>query len=182
MSNRFNPYPVERQPDGSYSFRTDLNITYGVVFYAQDDLFAVYTHLSHLFFDFSVEVRDVAGHAFPPKDFRTGDTIAWIVEAFFTNNPDAVLTYTCDDLDQKEYKRHIQFNRWFDRFNKGAIPLEKYDYQIDVRLDQTDASGQTYYVNKVQYTSIMLSAINSQRQALLDAFLRALDEYRAAKS
>lgn len=182
MSSRFNPYPVERQPDGSYSFRTDSDIIYGVVFYAQDDLFSVYTHLSHSFFDFSIEVRDLAGNPFPPKDFRTGDTIARIVETFFTKNPEAVLTYTCDDLDQKEYKRHVQFNRWFDRFSKGAIQLEKYDYQIDLRFDQTDESGQTYYVKKVQYTSIMLLVNNAQRQALLDAFSKALDEYRAAKS
>ncbi len=173
---------VERQPDGSYSFRTDKKITYGVVFTSQDDLFSPYTHLSHLFFDFTIAVRDLAGHQFPPKDFRTGDTIAWIVEQFFTSMPDAALSYTCDDLDQKEHKRFLQFTRWFDHYNSDAINLEKFDHTFDVVVDLTDAQGQTHRVRKVQYMSLMLSANNSQRQILLDAFEEGLKEYRSYKS
>ncbi len=182
MSSRFKPYTVERQPDGSYSFQTDKKITYGVVFTWQDDLFSPYTHLSDLFFELILEVRDLAGHDFPPKDFRTGRTIAWILEQFFTSKPDSALTYTCEDADQKEHKRFLQFTRWFDNYNSDAIKLEKSDYAFDVVVDLTDEWGQTHRVRKVLYTSIMLLAGNPRRQTLLDAFDESLKEYKSDKS
>lgn len=179
MYSRFNPYPVRREPDGSYSFRTENKITYGVVFSEQGDLFSTYTHLSHLFFDFTIDVVDLGGNKFPPKDFRTGDTIGWTAGQFLASTPDAALTYTCDDLDKKAHKRFLQFTRWFDQFNQG---LEKHDYKIPIVVEEADEWGNTHRVNKIQYTSLMLSVSNSQRQALLDAFTEGVKDYQSYKS
>jgi hypothetical protein len=124
----------------------------------------------------------LGGHRFPPKDYRSGDTVIWIVEAFFTHNPDAVLTYICHDLDGKQYKRHLQFSRWFDRFKQKTGNLEKHDHTVDITFGYVDDHGQRFSEQKNHYVSLLLSPMNTQRQLLLAAFGRALDDYREAKN
>lgn len=167
--------------EGEYWFATESGITYGVVFTSVGDLFSAYTHLYHLFFDFTIEVKAWGGNKTAFKDYRTGDTIALIVEKFLTANPDAALSYVCDSSDEKQYQRFLQFKRWFNQYNNVRLNMEIHHGTIEGDMEMVDENGGTIDKHQEIYGALIISASNSQRMALLTAYDLALQDFQGLK-
>lgn len=60
------------------------------------------------------------------KDPRIAKTLTIAIKRILTNNPNSIISFTCDSLDQKEDSRKRLFHNWFVEFNnKNIIKLDK---------------------------------------------------------
>jgi hypothetical protein len=104
------PYNVIEVQSG-YEFSTDHAVTYYVYF----------TNVSETFgerdcvFSFGFEPKNVDPGADLPKDGRIGDTIARIIEVFFSRH-NRVIVYVPYDKDKKDKLRMRLFDIWFAKY------------------------------------------------------------------
>ena len=60
------------------------------------------------------------------KDPRIAKTLTIAIKRILAKNPNAIIGFTCDSLDQKEDSRKRLFHNWFIEFNnKDIVKLDK---------------------------------------------------------
>lgn len=53
----------------------------------------------------------------PPHDYRVGQTICAIINEYLLQNPHEIITYVCEDNDNRAKVRQQTFVRWGDQYN-----------------------------------------------------------------
>ncbi len=51
-------------------------------------------------------------------DRNVSATVGHIINLFFDKNPDLILSYICDNADEKANKRQFSFSKWLKSFNR----------------------------------------------------------------
>ena len=105
-----NPYNVIEAHSG-YEFSTDHGIIYYVYFTNVGDTFGE----QDCVFSFGFEPKNIGSYHDLPKDGRVGDTIASIIESFFTQYEN-VIVYVPYDKDKKDKLRMRLFDIWFAKY------------------------------------------------------------------
>lgn len=63
-------------------------------------------------------------------DPNVGNTVAEILNRFFKKNPNAIISYICEDSDNKAYKRQISFKSWFQKNSNSVNQLSLLQAEI----------------------------------------------------
>lgn len=61
------------------------------------------------------------------KDVKVGSTICYILDVFIRQKPESLITYLCDDSDNKHYFRFKKFKGWAQNYksqNIGSLNFE----------------------------------------------------------
>nr|WP_295928845.1 DUF6169 family protein [uncultured Dyadobacter sp.] len=137
VSNSSTPYSFYRNPyTGTYHFDTCHDVVFTVYFAQDASWFPFHPHLADQIYTFGFW-SDGSGK----EDFRIMATLAKIITEHFESYPDSILTFICDDDDQKQLSRRRKFNGWF---------LLQSNHQI-AKLDKD-----VWFDGKLKHTSIML--------------------------
>lgn len=56
-------------------------------------------------------------------DRNVSATVGHIINLFFDKNPDLILSYICDNMDQKASKRQFSFSKWLKSFNREPLKV-----------------------------------------------------------
>ena len=123
------PYKITLTEGGYYSFITKHAIEYRCYFQVSNgarNLFGL--NLKSELFSFNFGPKEPLKNI--PVDNRIQMTISKMLNDFFLKNPEAILNYICDNSDERAYKRHNHFMKWFEKNNvqsnkvliKGTIP------------------------------------------------------------
>jgi len=108
-----NPYKITEQEDG-FVFETDFGLSYKITFLkhnAFDDL--GFSSYEFGFYPVGEEKRF--------KDQRIEDTIIFALDDFFQKNPDCIILYVCDSLDNRARERTILFDRWYKKYTSDTF-------------------------------------------------------------
>lgn len=109
----FNQYKITKSESGFYIFKTKNNIKYCCSFIEDKNLYGL--ALKSKVYSFSFWLIDKPKTI--PLDITTGKTIAGLIESFLEKNPNALITYICDNSDNKGIKRLFNFSKWFSSNN-----------------------------------------------------------------
>lgn len=117
MSSPYKFHKLEKE--GYYSFVSKNGITYKCFFTqkveSSSDLLGLKLNSPVIFFNFNRENKEAA----VVYDRRIGFTIADILSQFFKKNPDAIISYICENGDYKAIKRQNHFEKWFSTHNES---------------------------------------------------------------
>lgn len=108
-SKSFSPYTIHSLPDGSYQFFTTSNIEYKCLLSIS----------SNSFIDFQLDVQPFDFSFYPlnngraPEDKRINATIAKLLNDILDNDTNTIITFICDNRDDKAKKRLKLFKKWF---------------------------------------------------------------------
>lgn len=103
--NIYAPYSVWE--DGNeYLFKTEHDILYSIIFDQETII------LNGQAYWFNLYNRSWKNS---PNDHKIQETINYIIEDFFNNNPN-VLLYMCDTADEKQEIRSRLFLRWYNNY------------------------------------------------------------------
>lgn len=146
-SNLQLPYKVLKSAEWDYTFTTK----HGIIYHAYFIDFNSYHPNFRNVYTFNIEPASNEPH---PIDTRIALTVVSILMEFFTTKENAMIM-VCDNLDGKEKKREILFQRWFKNYNDG-------------RLVRFDASANTE--DYTLYVSIYLRKDNPKISQLIQSF------------
>lgn len=146
-SNLQLPYKVLKSTEWDYTFTTK----HGIIYHAYFIDFSSYHPNFRNVYTFNIEPASNEPH---PIDTRIALTVVSILMEFFTTKENAMIM-VCDNLDGKEKKREILFQRWFKNYNDG-------------RLVRFDASANTE--DYTLYVSIYLRKDNPKISQLIQSF------------
>ncbi len=147
-SNLQCPYKFIANPETqSYNFTTVNNIVYKVAFIDGSESYSNSNNLNKIYFISIDNESDIK----PPKDYRVQLTIESILTAFFKDKEN-VLLYICDAMDNRQYKRHSLFDRWY-----NASALKSNVNKIDSEIPDN---------NQKQYVSLLYHVENPFKQEL----------------
>ncbi|MFD0990751.1 hypothetical protein ACFQ1R_11635 [Mariniflexile jejuense] len=62
------------------------------------------------------------------KDLKIGITISKIINDFINQNPEFLITFLCDDADNKHYLRFKKFKGWAANYGSGNIEVLSFEY------------------------------------------------------
>lgn len=130
-SSLLTPYKISKSSDWDYTFVTQ----HGIVYHAYFVDFSNYHPSFSNVYTFNIEPEGIVNH---PIDYKIALTVVDILKKFFEVKEHAMIMI-CDNLDGKEEKRKILFQRWFNRHNDGSIikfdaSAETDDYTLYVSL------------------------------------------------
>lgn len=152
------PYKLEKLDNGSgYKFVTSSGNVYTAYFTDFTLLDPSADELSVISFGFYCERFDEGENL--RHDSRIKQTIIFIVEAFFNEQPENAVLYICVNSDGKARNRQITFSSWFNQFSKD---IEKYD--------APQALGDLDF-----YGALLLRKDNPHKQKMIDAFYFTID-------
>lgn len=131
------PYEFKKKKNKmSYYFVTDKYKIYDIEFKFSDRFFD--SNCSNCRDILEVDIKCDSEDKL--KDYRIGATIFEIFSDVLSKSCNGVM-YRCDDIDGRECKRELQFDRWFEEFNSD----EKIDKFSQTFCDE-DSICTTYYV------------------------------------
>jgi len=139
------PYEIRKIGELNYEFVNKDGILYHTFF-----LPMVYPDMDNTF-SFSIEREGTAPHGI---DRRIAATVVDILRRFFEKVENAMIM-VCDNIDGKQGKRRVLFNRWFDLYNDGTLSSRN----IDVREGFYELMVSIYYKHD-----------NPNKQKLIKAF------------
>jgi len=144
-------YEIAPGDDGaSYRFTTISGLTYIAYFTEFFMMNEDQEEITTYSFGFTCDrMEDIQRH-----DTRVKQTIIYIIQDFFDNQPEDVLLYMCMTDDGRARNRHIAFGRWFRDVNES---LEKHNFTY--RDDNSEF-----------YSSILLKTTNPNKKRFIDAF------------
>ena len=146
-SNLQPPYKIDKSSDWDYTFITQ----HGIIYHAYFVDFSNYHPNFRNVYTFNIEPETNQTHSIDP---RIAQTVVYILRQFFKSKENAMIM-VCDNLDGKEKKREILFQRWFKRYNDGSII-------------KFDASAETN--DYTLYVSIYLRKDNPNTTELIQSF------------
>ena len=113
--------------DPLFSFVTKYGLSYCVAFRKMD--------FDNPFFDslYSFDFWETNNQKFS-KDDRISDTIIAIIFYFFKTNPNCILHYICDSMDQKHHFRSKLFKKWYDKSNDNSFSKLNIEFKIDEEI------------------------------------------------
>lgn len=118
-SKSFSPYNIHSLPDGSYQFFTDSNIEYRCILSISSSSYIDFPLESkHLEFSF---YRIKKGRAI--EDKRIGATVSKLLDDVLISDENYLITFICDNTDQKAHNRLKLFKRWFKSHNNDKVAL-----------------------------------------------------------
>lgn len=120
-------YKLLEGNDPLFSFVTKYGLSYCVAFRKMD--------FDNPFFDslYSFDFWETNNQKFS-KDDRIGDTIIAIIFYFFKTNPNCILHYICDSMDQKHHFRSKLFKKWYDKSNDNSFSKLNIEFKIDEEI------------------------------------------------
>lgn len=104
----------------------------------------------------------------PPLDTEVGETVCCIIEEYLTHNNNELLSYVCDDLDQKGLARQRKFNSWHNAYGKGKF----------VAAPHTITSQDGTEI----YTCLIFDPLKYNEQAILESYEKEILELESHKS
>jgi hypothetical protein len=115
----------------SYTFTTENNIEYLVIFSQADEYFSDLCTVCHNIYEVAIEV--IGYDKPPPKDYKIGSTVTQIVNHFiFGDNSYAkVLFFICQDDDHREQARFQLFKRWYDQYELSLSGFEFHERIVE---------------------------------------------------
>jgi hypothetical protein len=138
-------YKITKSESGFYIFKTKNNIKYCCSFIEDTNFYGL--PLKSKVFSFSFWITNEPKNI--PLDITTGKTIAGLIESFLEKNPTSLITYICDNSDNKGIKRLFNFSKWFSSNNPNK---EKILFTISI-LD-------------VIYSGTILKSSNPEKQKI----------------
>lgn len=108
-----NPYKITEQKDG-FIFKTDFDSFYKITFLKHN----AFDDLGFSSYEFGFYP---VGDTKKKKDPRIENTIIFALDDFFQKNPDCIILYVCDSLDNRARERNILFNRWYKKYASDAF-------------------------------------------------------------
>lgn len=129
--NSVAPYLVMEETEDTVRFITDGGVEYKVAF-VEDDNMGIDNA-------YQLVISNISGTNIKGVDGKIGQTIAAIVNSFFTDNRN-VLLFICDTSDNHQAARNRKFTSWFTRYanheeitmNTEVIEMEENAYFISV--------------------------------------------------
>lgn len=120
-------YKLLEGNDPLFSFVTKYGLSYCVAFRKMD--------FDNPFLDslYSFDFWETNNQKFS-KDDRIGDTIIAIIFYFFKTNPNCILHYICDSMDQKHHFRSKLFKKWYDKLNDNSFSKLNIEFKIDEEI------------------------------------------------
>ena len=120
-------YKLLEGNDPLFSFVTKYGLSYCVAFRKMD--------FDNPFFDslYSFDFWETNNQKFS-KDDRISDTIIAIIFYFFKTNPNCILHYICDSMDQKHHFRSKLFKKWYDKSNDNSFSKLNIEFKIDEEI------------------------------------------------
>ena len=115
--NSLRPYSFFVDEDMRYTFTTDEGIVYHAYFLDYSMFMPQFSNI----YMFNIEPEEETAH---PIDIRISHTIITILAKFFERNVNTMIM-VCDNLDGKEHKRNMLFDRWYQKY--GTSEIEKFD-------------------------------------------------------
>lgn len=97
----------------------------------------------------------------PKFDKKVSYTISIIVNNFFIKNPEAIISYICDDMDKKAKCRNKIFYKWY---KSCSLPPDK--YMINTNIDG------------VVYFGVLMLSSNSEKKKVLDYLKGELEDIK----
>jgi len=143
------PYNIILDGNMSYTFTTDEGVVYHAYFMEFSNVLTGFQSV----YTFNIESESNEPH---PIDIRISHTIVSILELFFRNIENAII-FVCDNIDGKERKRNIKFDRWYQNWRTENI--EKYDATADTE-------------DYVLYVSLLINVANPKRKEIVSAFYK----------
>lgn len=125
MLHLLNPYHI-RKIEGkvfTYRFITEANCEYEIYF-SNVDYFDGFPEINSFVYSFGFYTSE---RNFLGLDKRVSDTIISVVYDFMQNKEN-IITFTCDNKDNKALARKKLFQKWFDEYNNNDF--EKIDFDI----------------------------------------------------
>lgn len=103
--------PIEDKATNSiiYSFETDSQVKYELVFKSDSDYLPDESIADHVYSFILTRVSGKVGII----DKRIRDTVIYGLRAAFDANPNLVITYTCSTDSNQQKQRALLFRRWF---------------------------------------------------------------------
>lgn len=153
-SNSSIPYSYFHNPlSGTYHFDTEHDVDFTVYFALDSSWFPLLPQLSDHIYTFGFW-SSCQGR----RDPRIMCTLVKIIIQHFESHRDSILTFICDDDDEKQVSRQRKFNGWYLLQPGGDV----------VKLDKD-----VLFEGKTKHTSILMHAENSFFSVISDAYLNA---------
>lgn len=153
-SNLSRPYSYFHNPDsGTYHFDTDHDVDFTVYFVLDSSWFPLLPELSDEIYTFGFWSSSTGR-----RDPRIMSTLVKIIKQHFVLHRDSILTFICDDDDEKQLSRQRKFNGWYLLQQESRI----------VKLDKD-----VLFEGKVKHTSILMHIENYFFSVVSDAYLNA---------
>lgn len=153
-SNSSTPYNFFRNPhSGTYHFDTDYNVDFTVYFALDSSWFPSHSQFSNQVYTFGFWTN-----ANSKRDKRVMTTISAIVIEHFSKHKESILTFICDDDDQKQVNRMRKFNGW---------------YLLNFRADIIKLDKDVVFEGKTKHTSLVMHIENSHFELVRDIYLSA---------
>ncbi|MVM39540.1 hypothetical protein GO730_21290 [Spirosoma sp. HMF3257] len=152
----------------SYTFITDLLITYEIQFKPTPYLFGEEFVLANEIVELVIKVADNPTGRRPPLDSLIAPTVAAIINDFYQKSSLTITIFICDTADRKHEARWRKFNRWYDHFAAT-------DY---VRIDDAfrDPKEELLY-----HCALIAKRANPYLREVGLAFLDLMADFRADK-
>lgn len=155
--NQVAPYKVELVND-EYVFETDYEIRYSVWFEKQDipdsTVVAYWLNLTN------------RSQKASPGDVKIRNTVIFILEEFFRQNPD-VLLYMCDSADEQQAMRSRLFLRWFNAYGQQ----KEYYTRTEMITDEGEEN----------YIALIVKRTHPHLQSIIEMFEEEIAMFRANK-
>ena len=103
-----------------FIFNTDHNYQVSISFYPVDGKLKSFSSLGTIY-NIDIDSYCKGVDSTRVKDLKIGDTVCSIVDAFINQNPESLLTYLCDDSDDKHYSRYRKFKGWASNYKSENI-------------------------------------------------------------
>ncbi|MHA4741853.1 DUF6169 family protein [Dyadobacter sp. MSC1_007] len=153
-SNSSTPYSFFYNPDtGTYHFDTKYNIDFTVYFALDSSWFPSNPQFSQEVYTFGFWTS-----AGSKRDSRVMTTIAATVVEHFSKNKNSILTFICDDDDQKQINRMRKFNGW---------------YLLRARPDIIKLDKDVVFESKTKHTSLVMHIENLHFEVVREIYLSA---------
>lgn len=124
MLNLLSPYEIE-EIDQGYQFTTESGALYFITFIEYPP---INDFLNTKVFMFNIDRSYGSSKHFNTQ--RVRDTIIHILNIFFANHSDALLTIY-DIVDGKQNARRRLFAGWYNRYGKGKVEKRECEFMID---------------------------------------------------
>ncbi len=147
-------YKFKEESSTKFSFETDYQVTYEVIFSSLDFVFIDKNVLKDAIYELSIELITKV-QKLPIKDSKIEPTITIIVKSFFENNPSSFAIFHISNIDKKVSLRKRLFTHWFNKYNDNF--LEKHEKIVEDQFD-------------IFYISLMLRVDNPLKINILDYF------------
>lgn len=155
MQNHYN-YVFDNL-SSTYKFATKNNISYQVAFINDETFSTLSGEEIPNIFQLIVEKTTVG---IEPFDAKVSRTIADIIERFF-HKVENSLIFICSDDNEKAFKRHEIFDRWYKK-SKHTNIIIKIDNIISIAIDELS--------EQKLYTSFMFHKQNPNYKKLIEIY------------